>query len=487
MRCFPLFARLLMLLPAACAGVEDLESSSFTARQCWFDPPPEVRVECGIFRVREDREDPRNNRMVEIPVVRISGAGSPSGAPPAVVLGGGGPGGPVFIQRAEEIAFWNNLRRDILGDNGALILAEQRGAGLSRPRLSCPENDPAEFLARPLSLREEARILREDMEKCAHRLSAQTNLSAHTTAASADDFAELRRALDIPQWDLIGFSYGSRIAFELMARDPKGVRAAVMDAVVPPRRDPKLEGENISRILDELAAQCAADPHCAKRGDLRKNLNAAAARLEKNPTQARARHPLNGAEITVALNRRRFADMIFLNLYDEQSAARLPKLANQFARGEMKTAEANFFLNIYLEFILDAGFADALYLAIVCRESPRPPQNAKAEFPEDEIMRSRLELFSACDDFFSRLPPPPPPKGKAPVLMLSGKYDVAAPPAWARNAAARMKNARVIVFPTAHISLLTIPCARQTARGFLQNPSAPLSECAEKTRRLTFH
>ena len=492
----PLFAALTSLFLAACAGAgaessATAEAPGFFPQQCWFDPPANVRVECGILRAREDRGDPRNNRLMKIPVVRILGDdGAESDSPPAVVLGGGGPGGEVFIETQEEIAFWNILRRDILGAGGELILAEQRGAGLSRPALACPEGDPAALLSRPLSLREEARILREDLAECERRLSAGVNLSAHSTAASAADFVELRRALGVAKWDLIGFSYGSRIAFEALARDRAGVRAAVMDAVVPPRRDPRFEGENISRIVDELAAQCAADPHCARRGGLRENLEAAAARLAGAPATLRARNPHSGANITVALNRRRFADMVFLNLYEEESAARLPKLAAQFARGEMETDDAKLFMARYLEFILDSGFADALYLSIVCRESPRPSADSAARFPEDEIGLARLELFSACDDFFTRGPPPPPPgemAGDAPVLMLAGEYDVAAPPEWARNAAAQMKSARVVVFPTAHISLLTIPCARRTVREFLQNPAAPLNRCATKTRRLTFH
>lgn len=492
-RVFPWLPALLWL--AGCAGATDSSTPSsdpslgFSARECWFNPPPATLVECGILRVREDREDRENNRTMEIPVVQIlPPAAADSGAPPAVILGGGGPGGRVFIETPEEIAFWNVLRRDILGENGRIIIAEQRGAGLSRPSLKCPEVDSAEMLSRPLSLREEARILREDLEKCAARLSSETNLSAHTTAASADDFAELRRALDIPKWDLIGFSYGSRVAFELLERDPDGARAVVMDAAVPPRRDPELEGENVARILDELSAECAADAHCAKRGELRENLNAAAARLAKTPAILRVRDPRDGGKMTVALNRRRFADLIFLNLYDEQSAARLPKLARQFARGQTNTDETRFFLANYLEFILDSEFADALYLTVVCRESPRPSKaGGKGGFPEGDLVRARLELFSACDDFFTRLPPPPPPRGGFPVLMMAGEYDVAAPPQWARNAAAKMTSARVTVFPTAHISLLTIPCARQTARAFLQNPKAPLNECVKKTRRLTFH
>ena len=479
-----------LLLPlAACFGGAgaQAESPGFTPGDCWFAPPPEVRAQCGIFRVREDRDAPENKRLLEIPVVRLLGAVR-SNSPPAVVLGGGGPGGQVFLEKAENIAFWNVLRRDILGDNGELILAEQRGAGMSRPLLNCPGSDLFAPLSRPLSLAEEVREMRKDFAQCVRDVSARADLSAHTTASSAGDFAELRRALKIPKWDLIGLSYGSRLAFELMERDPEGVRAAVMDSAVPPRRDAGLESENISRILDKLAAECAADPHCAKRGKLRENMAAAAARLENNPVFLDGRDPRNGGRVTVALTRARLANMIFLNLYNEQSAARLPKFAREMSRGEVKTEAAIFFLNRYLEFLLDPDFADALYLAIVCREDPRPPRAESAGFPEDDLNQARMELFALCDDFFPRLPPPAAPtRADFPVLMLSGEYDPAVPPQWAKNAAAKMTNARTVVFPTAHISLTSIPCARQTIRGFLQNTKSPLNQCAKKTRKLTFH
>ena len=484
-----LFSAPFLLLLAACFGGAgaQAESPGFTPGDCWFASPPEVRAQCGIFRVREDRNAPENKRLLEIPVVRLLGPVR-SNAPPAVVLGGGGPGGQVFLKNAESIAFWNILRRDILGENGELILAEQRGAGMSRPLLNCPGSDLFAPLSRPLSLAEEVREMREDFAQCMRDVTARADLSAHTTASSAGDFAELRRALKIPQWDLIGLSYGSRLAFELMERDLEGVRAAVMDSAVPPQRDAGLEDKNISRILDKLAAECAADAHCAKRGKLRQNLNAAAARLEKNPVFLDGRDPRDGAKMTVALTRARLANMIFLNLYNEQSAARLPKFARDISRGEVKTEAAIFFLNRYLEFLLDPDFADALYLTIVCREDPRPPRAENAGFPEDDLNRARMELFALCDEFFPRLPPPAPPtRADIPVLMLSGEYDPAVPPQWAKNAAAKMTGARTVVFPTAHISLTTIPCARRTVRGFLQNTKSPLNQCAQKTRKLTFH
>ena len=487
MRRLFLAAPVLLLLSACLGAAATRESSVYEPRPCWFKTPAGVSAECGTLRVREERGNPLNRRMMEIPVVRLLPDAPTPNAPPVVMLGGGGPGGEVYIKTADAIANWGVFRKNVLGGGRELIVAEQRGAGLSRPRLTCPATDVSALLARPLSRREEARILREEFSECEKVIAARAKLTAHTTAASADDFAELRRALRIPKWDLMGLSFGSRIAFELMARDPDGIRAVVMDAVVPPRRSPEAEGENVARILDALSAECAADPHCAKYGDLRNNLEAAAARLEKSPAQTRTRSPVDGETVTLALTRRRFSEMIFFALYEEQSAARLPKLAAQMARGETETDEAQFFQRRYLEFILNEGFADALYFAITCRESPRPPRLQNARFPENEINMSRLELFAACDDFFSRLPPPAPPGGDIPTLMLAGEYDVAAPAAWAREAAAQMKNARLFVFPTSHLSLHTLPCARRLTREFLQNPDAPPTECAKKTRRLTFH
>ena len=487
MRLLLLTAPILLLLSACLGAAATREDSVYAPLPCWFETPFGVAAECGTLRVREERASHLNRRMVEIPVVRLLPAAPAPNAPPAVMLGGGGPGGEVYIQTADAIANWNAFRKNVLGEGRELIIAEQRGAGLSRPRLTCPATDVSALLSRPLSREEEARILRGEFSECEKVIAARAKLTAHTTAASADDFADLRRALKIPKWDLLGLSFGSRIAFELMARDPDGIRAAVMDAVVPPRGSPQAESENVARILDALSAECAADPHCAKYGDLRDNLETAAARIQSAPPKLRARSPMDGETVTLALTRRRFSEMIFFALYEEQSAARLPKLAAQMARGETETPEAQFFHRRYLEFILNNNFADALYFTITCRESPRPTRLQSARFPEKDLNESRLELFAVCDDFFSRLPPPPPPEGDIPTLMLAGEYDVAAPPAWAREAAAQMPNARLFVFPTSHLSLHTLPCARRLTRDFLQNPASPPAECAQKTRRLTFH
>ena len=56
------------------------------------------------------------------------------------------------------------------------------------------------------------------------------DLSAFDTRSAALDLRAIRKALDLPQWNLMGTSYGGRLALDAMRVDPEGVRAAVLNS-----------------------------------------------------------------------------------------------------------------------------------------------------------------------------------------------------------------------------------------------------------------
>jgi pimeloyl-ACP methyl ester carboxylesterase len=60
------------------------------------------------------------------------------------------------------------------------------------------------------------------------------DLSAYNTTENAADFADLRTALGITDWNVFGTSYGTNLALTLIREHPEGIRSVILDSVQPP-------------------------------------------------------------------------------------------------------------------------------------------------------------------------------------------------------------------------------------------------------------
>ena len=118
------------------------------------------------------------------------------------------------------------------------------------------------------------------VKDCRERLDA--NLSYYTTSIAVEDLEEIRGALGAPQVNLIGGSYGTRVALEYMRRYPKSVRTATLRGVAPPSFSlPSTFDADSMRALEGVLADCAADDRCrAAFPDLRAELDRVVERLE---------------------------------------------------------------------------------------------------------------------------------------------------------------------------------------------------------------
>jgi pimeloyl-ACP methyl ester carboxylesterase len=164
---------------------------------------------------------------------------------------------------------------------GDVILLDQRGSGRSAPSLDCPSESslPAEVF-----LDEERALegLLPPLEACAARLrAAGVDPADYTTAASADDLEDLRRALGAERLSLLGFSYGTELALAFAGRHGGGLDRLVLASVRPPWGVVKLPStyDRVIAALSRLAARDSAAGIPDFEGALRRAL----ARLEAEP------------------------------------------------------------------------------------------------------------------------------------------------------------------------------------------------------------
>src|SRR5204862_2054736 len=102
-------------------------------------------------------------------------------------------------------------------------------------------------------------------QACRTRLSSQLHidLNAYTSLNNANDIHDLITALKVPQVNLYGVSYGTRLALEVMRSFPQQVRSVILDSTVPSQADIFEDDPNVvARVYRSLFDDCAAEPKC---------------------------------------------------------------------------------------------------------------------------------------------------------------------------------------------------------------------------------
>ena len=442
--------------------------SEFTTGECPFDLPSSSDVECGYLTVPENRslaESPWIELAVAI-VYAPDGAEAEVNAP--VVYLAGGPGGSALDDFAADPESWDYpflQTRD-------LILIDQRGTGHSLPSLDCPEFQTADDGENPDQL-------------CFDRLAAEgIDLSAYNTRENAADVTALRKALDIDEWDLLGISYGTRLALEIMRNHPDGVRSVILDSPFPPNVDvPVEEVYSMTDALSELFVDCERDTYCSETyPDLENVFLDTVQRLNEDGTAE-----IYGDDLVFALSST-FSDTSLIPL--------LPYVIYEVANDNFEAlgeiaAEDGASRRIYQDQDPDFSDSEGMYNSVICSDEyidgdyDRVESVVVGTIPEElegALLQSVFDLTQLC----SYWNPMDTVDNTAvasdiPVLVLSGRYDVATPPSWAELTTATLRSAYLFVFPGAGHSLLSsVECAINIAADFLDNPiREPSSQCID--------
>ena len=197
---------------------------------------------CGVLFVPQDRAEP-DGLWLEI-AFAVLYATNPAPAPDPIVYLEGGPGGSAL----SAIDYWATF---YMRQNRDMIILDQRGAGYSYPRLVCDnvDEDNADMQA---------------LADCRAQFEADgVDLADFNTINNAHDVYDLMVALDYPEWNLFGVSYGTRLALNIMRDFPQGVRSVIIDGVYPPVVNAYEElPMNGYRSFQQLFADCLADSAC---------------------------------------------------------------------------------------------------------------------------------------------------------------------------------------------------------------------------------
>ena len=451
---------------------------------CWFEAVIGRRTDCYLLVVPFDWTDPASLKQ-HLPVVIFRAKADRPPANPIVFLNGG-PGQRAGIAEADGIAGWAAwLEQEPWTHARDFIVPTQRGTNWTDSNLHCPElGDPRVYAGASdepggvtdwrVNLRRASLACRDEM------IANRVPIAAFNTKQNATDMAAIRHLLGLEQWTLYGVSYGTRLALTLMRHDPDGAGAAILDSVWPPALlDHDGGAAGLDRSLRLVFDSCAAQSYCAyKYPRLEESFLAITGRLREQPLDyaviGRDREPPLYVRIDAGL----FIDILFFGLYWWADIERIPRLIDEFAKGETTT-----FNGFAATYFVDDDFestAHGMNTAIGCNDDAAfikrdklAPQYALYPLISDWIDDADT-YFDTCDGWPLNEPDPWEKSelvSDVPTLLLAGAFDPTTPPDNARFAAKTLSRSHLFVIPSiGHGAIDSHECASELVAAFLADP-----------------
>jgi pimeloyl-ACP methyl ester carboxylesterase len=272
-----------------------------------------------------------------------------------------------------------------------------------------------------------------------------------TTSVAVEDLEALRVELGYPALNLLGTSYGTRVAQHFARRYPASTRTIVLDGVVPPQV-PLGPGIAIDaqRAVDNIFARCAEDAVCSEHfPEIDLDFAAVRARVAEKRIPVSLLDPVTGRPAEIAFGHNELAAAVRLLAYQPHTIALLPLVIHEAANDNFVPIAAQFQLTVTS--LMDA-LALGMHNAVMCSEDLPFIDRDTVDFDAlDKTFIGPMQ-FEALETICSVWPRGPidddfhePLATDLPVLLLSGSADPVTPPAYADMADDEMANSLHII------------------------------------------
>jgi len=299
-----------------------------------------------------------------------------------------------------------------------------------------------------------------------------------------EDLDTVRQALGAAQIDLVGVSYGTRVAQQYAMRHPAQTRAVVLDGVLP--NDVVAGGEfarTFERSLELRDAACAKDPVCSKRypSQLRAQLETLKTRLAAKPVEVDYRDPSTGEMKHDTLTAQTVVGLTQLFSYVPQAAALLPVVVDEAVHERYGPLMALASLGGES---MAGGMNRGMQWSVICAEDAdryvADPADTKTALGTDMAD----VFFAACRTWPHGTRPADfakPLTGNVPVLLMSGELDPVTPPEYAERVARTLPNAKSVVLKGQGHNVMGTGCMPKLIGQFIEsaNVKALDTKCLE--------
>ncbi len=410
----------------------------------------------------------------------------------------------LYLHGGPGLATLENLPRYLKSDKwkmfrekNDMIFFDYRGTGFSEPDLCKDLQDSLQVITRIKPPLEERISKTVSLYKnCRERADdQQIDISTFTSFQFAADVEEIRKKLQIREWNVYGVSNGTNIALNLLRSFPQSLKSAILDSPFPPN-SPYLDYVRpFDTCFKVLEKYIAADPVAsAKFSFLRKDFVRAVERLNRKPVPLQLKMKGDSSVNIYNFDGKDFAWSIWNAMLKPKSIPLVPLGITEIANGnDSVLVKWAILFNDPNEY---GAFAAAQNMSIFCYEDlPRLENNI------EEIIMTKYPEFSALytpgvDQAICREWRPEvadkkifqPVVSSVPVLILAGELDPVCPPVFGEVTARTLSNSTLIMVPSAsHAAIFADDCLMKIATGFISNPDKkPAVECVNKRAKIKF-
>jgi len=475
-RCIPLLALAAAL--AACGGGSGqpdgpradaqgrLRYGEITFEPCSLSAGGNLSVEaqCATLSVPEDHDAP-DGRRIDLALAMVPANGMAE--PDPVYMIAGGPGQSALDSYPVLHEAFRDVRR-----NRHVILVDARGTGRSHP-LQCPAFSDEGTLSDPANETPEATV--RLTEACRDALQATSDLRFYTTGEHVRDLDRVREALGAERINLVGVSYGTRVAQQYAATYPRHTRSVVLDSVVP---NTLVLGQDHARNLeDALDAQfqrCRDNEACLHNlGDPRRQLTLVRERLQAGGiAPVRYRDPVSGEWREEVPRFGHLAGLLRMYAYQPSMAATLPLLLHEAAQGRYESLLAQ---SRMLMSQMGDAMAVGMGLSVTCSEDADEFDSREDDAGTVlgnllvDTMKQQCAVWPRGTRAASFRAPL---AGEVPVLAISGEFDPVTPSRYGDEVVKTLPNGRHLVLPGQGHSVLGTGCMPKLFAQFVESTDA---------------
>jgi pimeloyl-ACP methyl ester carboxylesterase len=449
--------------PARRLGTLALEPCTLTAA----GSPATVAAYCSRLSVPLDRSAP-GSRSIELAVALVPSRAKQPRPDPVFMLAGGP--GQSALESFPTVA---GAFADLLRDRN-VVLVDQRGTGQSHPLACAPADEHAVGAG---DARDPATAQRM-AAGCLATLDVDPRF--FTTSDAVLDLEAVREAIAAGRVNLVGISYGTRVALEYLRRHPERVRSAVLDGVVPPELALGAEhARNLDQALDAQFALCEQDATCrARYGSPRALLDRLLADLRTQPRTVRYRDPLTDETREDPLTSATVAGVVRMYTYVPMLASLLPRSLAEAAAGRPETLMAQARM---IESLVGEQIAQGMQLSVICAEDADRLRVNPADAGTLLGTGFVAAILAQCEVWpkgrrpadFTR-----PVSSDRPVLLLSGELDPVTPPRYGEMVVRHLPNGRHLVGRGQGHNLMVVGCAPRLMGRFVAAADATALDAA---------
>ncbi len=399
--------------------------------------PSSIDAQCAKFEVAENPAQPKG-RKIPLNIAWLPARDQAGGTSDPVFFLAGGPG-----QAATEYAAQVDMALRDVRKQRDIVLIDQRGTGKLSP-LQCRDAQ-----GKDLALQEtdeaNADAISGFAGRCAQALAGKADPRFYTTTEAIGDLDQVRRALGVQKINLVGVSYGTRVAQQYAARFPEHTRAIVLDGVAP--NTLVVGGEfarTFERALGLQVAQCRQLASCRDRfpQDLRTQLRTLKDRLQTAPVEVEYRDPSSAEIRRNTLTADTVVGLTHMFSYMPQMASLLPVVIDEADRGRYAPLMA---LAQMMTREMGGQMNRGMQWSVICAEDAdryRPDPDDAGTVLGGDMANA---FFAACQQWPHGTRPATfsePLRSPVPALLMSGEIDPVTPPAYAEAVLKGLPNGR---------------------------------------------